>query len=708
MGMTPPPATMPDPSQLPLPGMPNPAAATTESSLLPNKTNRSVVSLIDREKKTKLINDMLAIDDFLVDQNSPIWNASTRYWKLYFANRVDRRTSEEKKWRANIWVPEPFVSVEARTAVQVDIITSADPAIQAQGIGEEDEEGQKFEKLFDYQLRGMGWRKFLLSAIRAGSIQGTEFSYLFWSVKKHTVTVYPDKQQEMDFGKAVFEAVMNGASAPPDPVQDPSGFAGWRAMVNESKKAKIPEPPIGGRQVITKYRGPMLKRIPMPDLHADPLVQDIQDQRVVIHRMMMPREWLDKRTGPEDDMPFDPAEVAYGLESNHQDSQRLSTYEQKIATAIGLSRLNGADPLYADAVEIHAVWMPQENGDFRHMMILNRAAIINKDPTRFYHWHGEIPIIAQRNIMVPGLLHGIGDLQQPEELFYELHALRNLRLDATTLSVFPAFQKLAGVGLPEALRKLTPGAIIPMSRLDAIKKLIDISVPAEAFREPAEIKSDIQNATATYPNVRGEAPSVGRVSATEQAQRLAHAAARIKLSAIQFDEDYDALPRQSFALWYQYGPSDLRVRIGGAPDAFLTYSKQDLAEAISADYKFRGATKAVNRELLAQQLMGFADKYAAHMIPKEVRFLLSRILDTLNVHGTSKIISIEGTDLVQKMYELNRQVTELQAIMQLNQMKSMMVPTPNAVNPDTAAALMGSGGGSPAQMMLPAAGGTGQ
>lgn len=663
----------------------------SSTDVFPQKSQRSVISMFPDQDKLKLINDLLAIDDFLVDQNAPIWNAVTRYWKLYFANRKDQRTESEKKWRANIWVPEPFVSVEARTAVQVDIITSADPPIQAEGIGEEDEDGKKFERLFDYQLRGMGWRKFLLNAIRAGSIQGTEFSQLFWSVKQHTVTVYPDKKQQEDFGKALYDAMLAGAPSPPDPVKDPQGFATWRQMVNEKGAVRVPEAPIGGKQMITSYRGPMLKRIPMPDLHADPLVQEIQDQRVVIHRMMMPREWLIARTGAGDEFPFDPQEVQNAMDSNKQDTNRLSQYEQKIAEAIGLTRINTADPLYSDAVELHACWMPRENGDFRYTMILNRAGIINKDPTRFYHWHGEIPIIAQRNIMVPGLLHGIGDLQQPEELFYELVALRNLRQDATTLSVFPAFQKLAGVGIPEALRKLTPGAIIPMSRLDAIKKLIDITVPPEAFREPMEIKSDIQNATATYPNVRGEAPSVGRVSATEQAQRLAHAAARIKLSAIQFDEDYDALPRQSFALWYQYGPSDLRVKIGGAPDAFLSYSKNDLAEAMAADYRFRGATKAVNREMLAQQLMTFADKYSGHMIPKEVRFLLTRVLDVLNIHGTSKIISEEGTAVVEKMYELQQQVTELTGALQLRALQAQAMPAPNTVDPQTAQALLGAG-----------------
>lgn len=687
-----------------LPGMPPPVQPVSSTDAFSSKSGRSVISLFSETEQNKLISDLMEIDNFLVDQNAPIWNAVTRYWKLYFANRKDQRTESEKKWRANIWVPEPFVSVEARTAVQVDIITSADPPIQAEGIGEEDEDGKKFEKLFDYQLRGMGWRKFLLNAIRAGSIQGTEFSQLFWSVKQHSITVYPDKKASEDFGKSVFDAVMAGAPSPPDPVADPENFAQWRRTVNESGMARVGEPPIGGKQMVTSYRGPMLKRIPMPDIHLDPLVQEIQDQRVVIHRMMMPREWLITRTGQGDQFPFDPQQVQKAIDSNKQDSNRLSQYEQKIAQAIGLTRLNGADPLYSDAVELHACWMPRENGDFRYTMILNRAGIINKDPTRFYHWHGEIPIIAQRNIMVPGLCHGIGDLQQPEELFYELVALRNLRQDATTLSVFPAFQKLAGVGLPEALRKLTPGAIIPMSRLDAIKKLIDISVPAEAFREPMEIKSDIQNATATYPNVRGEAPSVGRVSATEQAQRLAHAAARIKLSAIQFDEDYDALPRQSFALWFQYGPSDLRIKIGGGPDAFLSYSKNDIAEAMAADYKFRGATKAVNREMLAQQLMTFADKYAGHMIPKEVRFLLSRVLDTLNIHGISKIISTEGTDTVEKMYELQRQVTELTAMLQLRQLQGQAMPAPNQVDPATADALMGSGQGgatTPQQMMAP-------
>jgi hypothetical protein len=195
-------------------------------------------------------------------------------------------------------------------------------------------------------------------------------------------------------------------------------------------------------------------------------------------------------------------------------------------------------------------------------------------------------------------------------------------------------------------------------------------MPAEAWREPQEIKMEVEDAMGIYTSTKGAPAQIGRVTGTEFQGRANQAQLRIKLDAMFTEEELNPSIRKIVALWAQMGDEYLRVRVGGQPDPLIEIAREELLEAMNVDWRFRGATKAINKEMQVQQLLMFVDKFGAALKPAEIRYLGKLVLDTLDVRGGTSIISEQGTNEAVEDYTLQRQVQnmgmqqQLQAAMQ--------------------------------------------
>jgi hypothetical protein len=121
-------------------------------------------------------------------------------------------------------------------------------------------------------------------------------------------------------------------------------------------------------------------------------------------------------------------------------------------------------------------------------------------------------------------------------------------------------------------------------------------------------------------------------------------------------------------------------------DPMANLDRDKLMTALAANYRFRGATQALNRELLAQQLILFGDKYNALMLPTEGRQLMREVANAMGLRGISKIISTEGDQRKQAEYDAQQaaqmaavKAQEMQARMAIAQMTA-----PGAVPGQTA------------------------
>jgi hypothetical protein len=582
-------------------------------------------------------------------QMQDVYEASNRWWRLYLNKRADPRSRDED-WRANIFVPKPFTNVEAMTAAAVSTLTSADPIWQPEAVHDQDiERAKSVEKLLDYTARKNSYTKFLTKLSREKYVSGTSFFKTTWVEEAHEVNIVPRPGAIDGLLSAIEDAKLAGAVDPPDWQQYQQEFMQWRELVNKSGKAKIPEPPYGGPTRVVRYRGPKFTRLSIYDVILDPLVDEIDDQNFIVHRIVKPRAWVEERASKG----FYNKE-AVGASLNQWDGRRMSEWEAQLAQDRGI--LGGgetsSDPQFRDSCELLEVWQP--DGEVPFAIVMNRKAVINKNPYSMPFEHGMCAISAVRNIVIPGQFFGQSALQAPESLFDELNKLRNLRSDGATLNVLPIFTKLKEVGLPDALRKIRPGSIIPMSRPDGIQALVKAPMPPEAYREPEEINREIDDAMQVYDSTRGAPATVGRVTGTEFSGRAAQAGLRGKLD-IQFQEE-DMLPslHQAISLWAQMSDEPIRVKASGEPSPFKDLSKADLVESLDMQFRFRGVTKALNRDMQIQQLTLFADKFGANLLPQEMRLLMRLILEDADLRGASRVISAEGTMQKTQDYEMQR------------------------------------------------------
>jgi hypothetical protein len=643
----------------------------------------NVVGYYGEPGHDKLVHEIEETESFYRQQLTPSFVAMVKRWRLYLADREDRRLPHER-WRANTFVPYPFSGTETKVASLCEIMNSTDPPIQAEGFNSDDKTPRKMERIHAYTLSKNKWAFQQDQAYREMVVQGTAFWKLTWVNRSRKVKVHPTQEQIAAFHEAVEQAVSQGAPPPPE---DPAQFEDWRATVNTAHMfGLIPDQPLpaGGEQEIVEYRGPQLERPFIGDLRFDPLIEDVQQQRLLIQRIVKPRKWVLDRTGEGPEFKFDPRQVAAAF-ANTADS-RFSEWEEQIAAMLGIPRISEADPSFTDAVELWECWRPDT--DVPYPIIMNRKAVINKTPDTHPYWHNQLPYIPIRNVPVPRRMMGISDLQQSESLYLEMNVLHNLLLDAVLLAVIPVFTKKRGTGLAESQRTLAPGRFIDVDVHDAIQSLTKFDPGLQwAFRMLLDLKGNIDETNATGPNVRGSAATIGRVSATESQGRLSQALLRTKQQVLRIEEEHQAIPSQAAFLWYQFGEEKVRLRIGGdelAMDPFVEMGRGDFLQMLGIDFRFRGGTKSMNRELSAQQLDAWLKTatQAAALMPSEIRATLAKIYEEQGHKGVGTIITEQGTASTQEVYDAGvlQARAQLAAAQQAAQQQQMaQQPTPEQV-----------------------------
>lgn len=605
-------------------------------------------------------------------------------WKLYLAQRDDKRLPHEK-WRANTFVPWPFITMEAKVAAMCEIMNSVDPPIQAEGIGPEDEgPAVKMQHVHTYSLLKNKWLLQQDLNYRDMCVQGTAPWKIVWENRSRRVRIHPTDDAIRAFEEAIDDAVKRGLSSKVP--TDPEEFEKWRETVNRARiYGQIPELPwvAGNEQEITDYRGPALERPFIGDLRFDPMVEDPQKQELFIHRIVKSKRWLMERTGPGADKKFDPRQVAAALE--HTPESRFSEWDDEIAGMLGIPRTQD-DPLHEHAVELWECWEPETKAPYK--VILNRKAIVNKTPDVHPFFHGKTPFLFTRNIALSRRALGISDLQITDKLAKETNTLHDLLLDAVLLSVIPVFIKKRGSGIAEAQRFLRPGGFIEADSADAIQTLTKFQPGIEqAIRMIMSLQSLQDETSSTQPSVRGAQANIGRVSASEFQGRLNQALVRTKQQMLRIETEHDEIPAQFAFLWYQFGPKEIKVRIGGEDvpaDPFVTMRRQDFQEVLAMDFRFRGATRTLNRELSAQMLDGFLKTAtsAQALTPIEVRGVLKKIYEIQGHKGVGAVITTQGTADLAATWEFQMLQTraQLAAAKQQAQLQQFgNTPPPNEI-----------------------------
>jgi hypothetical protein len=622
---------------------------------------------------------------FYRDQRMTVVKQTLEMWDLYLTKRREFRVKGEE-WRANLALPDAFANIEAKVANLAGIMLSADPVVQPEGVIDAHmDTARSVERMIDYTYRKNTFPKWLTKLLRARAVAGTAFYKLTWVDQKHTITLSRDERAVVDFQKRVDEVSMQPGLVPaPNWMTEPEAFEEWRKLINDSGRARVPAPPLGGPQTIVRYRGPKLHLLPLTSIYLDPLIDDISEQNFIVHRVVKPVSWLEARVKAG---VYDKAAVDFALQG--WDGQVVEDEESELANKMGILTDSGAaaDPYYSKAVELWETWQP--GTEYPYALILNRRACINKKPTEMPFIHGEPSIGATRGVVVPGHFYGLSDLGPPADLFWEKRKLRNLRVDAVTLNVLPAYLKLKEVGLPEMMHKIRPGALIPVSRPDAISPLVRDPLPPEAYREPADMDMDIADSMGVYGSTKGREAQIGRVTGTEFQGRENRAQIRFKLDSTFLEEDLAPLNRQIISMYAQMSDDPLVLKVGGEPNPILEIGRNELMESLDTQWRFRGPNKAINRDMQVQQLLMWVKTFGASLTPAEFRFSARLILDLLDIRGASKLVTGEGTATKVQEYQMAAAAAQQQAAGQTKAAATANVDVP----PDAAASMVDAEGG---------------
>lgn len=621
--------------------------------------------------------------DFATSQS--IWKAANDWWELFLAHQEDTRDPVDEQWRSDIFVPLPFSTTRTKAAALTEVLGNTEPIWQVEATREEGnwyEQAAHYQRLLDYTCRANSWRRLLYKTATSRSVAGTQFIKAVWGRRAHTTFIANDPGEVLLFQERIGEIIQKGAPQNPDPVEDPAGFRKWRDLINTAGTyGRCPAFPIDGEQEVIEYEGPIFQAIPIWSVYLNPLIDEMIDQKVINHRMVKPLKYVLDRADddPDSEKPYYLPNVL-AAEAGW-DGKVLQDEEQELARGMGLEPNERAHPYFRKACELEEVWSPEE--PFQYSLIMNRRWVINKRPMERPLLTSIPNIFALRNIIVPGHFYGMSDYQEPEKLFKELNQFRRLRMDGATLTTLPAFVKQQGLQLSEGLRKLRPGAIYTAPTANGIQSLIKHTLAPEAYREPQEIKLEIEDATEVYSSTKGAPASVGRVTGVEFQGRSNQVTLKQKIDASLFEEELEGLPRTLLAMWAQYGKSRNRLTIGGDPDAVVDVSRADLIENLGMRFRFRGATKNIQPDLLVQQITKAVNDAKDVLTTSERRATLQLILETLDIRGLSKILTMQGQQQMDVMSQAQMGAQTQDAAAQKNQSQVAGVAAPASVDAST-------------------------
>lgn len=593
-------------------------------------------------------------EDTYRNQLTPYFQDGVRYQQMYFALKEDERLPHEG-WRSSLSSNVPFSSVETAVSAESNILNSSDPPVQVEGVSGEDEiTARGIERLIDFRLRRMSWRLKQDQIIRETAIQGMSWPKLVWK-RDSTYTrleVTPEQYDHWLF--QISQAVQAGAPPPPG---DEIEFEQWRQLVESAGLPPVPAIPIGGMREIMHHNGSWVDQVPTSAMRWDPGIGETNDQECIIQRFVKPRDWILDRAGPGDNKPYDMRQVMEGMMHN-ADQNRFTTWEEEIAAMLGIEMTPYSHPRSNDWCEVWEVW--RRGHQFPYAQILNRYAVITKNPDEHPLDHGLYPYFPMRDTPISNMMLGLSMFMPNEGHYEEYDKLMNLRLDALTLAVLPILGRMAGIQMKEADKFWTPGMILDMQHPEGLKQVTMFPAGlSDALRQIAELRVNIDDSQATTASVRG-GQSQGRVTATEVERKLTQSLNRMTQRVIRHEEELTPMVRMMLMLEYQYGDPEVAVTVSGREigrNAVMTIQRDKFLSMMEADWKFCGATKATARELTAQQLRELYQVLMTTqmLLPPEARALAKDLIDLTRGKGGGKYITEQGTQFLVQQWQAQMQ-----------------------------------------------------
>ena len=424
---------------------------------------------------------------------------------------------------------------------------------------------------------------------------------------------------------------------------------GWRYETrNIMQRLPLPEElgiPMGYAEQeveIPFWDDPDFQPFMVDDLFPDPEGTDIDDCAWVIRRRYITEKELKEKE----------AQGIYKIKD--WDDIRESGIDLHEGKQGRLSSIGADSGSYYDAdtksrrFELLEMWE-----DDHVTTIINRQEIIRDEDNPF--WHGKKPFGLVKFDPLNGEFYGISLVGSIEHLQAELNTTRNQRIDAVSASINRMWKVLKGAGIaPEDLVS-RPNGILWVDDMESVQEITFTHLESSAYQEEGIIKEDIQEATGTYNEARGQASS-SRRTATENYIREKSMSLRFDVKARLFEGFglkrlgffYDWLNKQFIT-----DRRSIRIEDGGA------YAWQELGpEDITGQYEYIPAGSAIEPMLdvfnYRQNLLMLYDRFREDPEIRSIElkkrvFEAFGIKDTANILKTQDEIEAEQQEMMQSM-----------------------------------------------------------
>jgi hypothetical protein len=312
------------------------------------------------------------------------------------------------------------------------------------------------------------------------------------------------------------------------------------------------------REEYLTYAGPIAEAVDLANFFPDPMGDDVQSCRYVIHRVYRDAAHIQAKIKDGTYKVPDPEHWRRFLDNRttHAALDRLAEIER----GSGYDE-NGSDRDYFPLLEFHTkdvvITIAGENAEG----ILLRA---ERNPMA----HGEIPFVRIVDHVVPHEFWGIGEVEPIEGLQEVLNEIWNSRIDNVKLVMNKMFAVVADYMMDPSELVVRPGQVVRMREglpLEQVFKEMDFGeITGSAYTEAAEIERETEKTSGVSPYQTGQDSPAYNRTATGVALISEQGNTRFSFK-VQLAEHtgYKHLMRQYAAVLQQFLPEDLVLRIKG-------------------------------------------------------------------------------------------------------------------------------------------------
>lgn len=311
------------------------------------------------------------------------------------------------------------------------------------------------------------------------------------------------------------------------------------------------------REEYLTYAGPIAEAVDLENFFPDPMGDDVQNCRYVIHRVYRDAEHIREKV----------KEGFYRVPDKENwkrffDNKTTNKALQRLAE---IERGNGEpseEGMDKDLFPILEFWTPK----FMVSVAGEEAEGILLRAVRNPFAHGEMPFIRVVDHIVPHEFFGVGELEPLEGIQDQLNAIWNARLDNIKLTLNKMYAVVADYMMDPNELVNRPGGVIRMREglpLEQVFREIDTGeVTGAAYTEAGELMKMGDQATGVSPYQTGQDSPAYNRTATGVALISEQGNTRFSFKVTLAEHTgYKHLMRQYAAVLQQFLPEDLVLRM---------------------------------------------------------------------------------------------------------------------------------------------------